>query len=152
MPSFTPTPILLVLILLGFAQVSVQGDSSITNSIPRTESFDLAETAMAGGSEGQIPLFLYRPLSQNHHSVSPRGLLLLIPGHNGSGAAMLDERWRQFADQHQLVLLAPTFISSNPEELHHHQGYYYPAVGSGAAIEAALAETHQRIWMRTDKI
>ena len=32
-----------------------------------------------------------------------------VPGYNGSGSAMLEGRWSRFADEHALVLLAPTF-------------------------------------------
>lgn len=42
------------------------------------------------------------------------GVLLLIPGFNSSGAALLDGRWAQFADECGLLLLAPTFQRSFP--------------------------------------
>lgn len=100
------------------------------------------------GRDGKVPFFAYVTSPTD----SSRGLLLLIPGHNGSGEAMLDQRWRHFADEHHLVLLAPTFISSNPEELHHHQGYYYPELGSGKVIEEALAQAHLRTGVRINKI
>jgi hypothetical protein len=37
------------------------------------------------------------------------GVLVLVPGYNGDGAAMLDPRWKLFAETHRLVLLAPSF-------------------------------------------
>ena len=106
------------------------------------------ESFAIDGKPGLVPFFYYPPPAPGKSTA----LLLLLPGFNGSGAAMLDERWRRFADEHHLVLLAPTFTSSNPEELHHHQGYYYPELGSGKVIEEALTEVHHRTGAPIDQI
>lgn len=79
------------------------------------------------------------------------GVLLLVPGYNGSGEAMLDGRWSRFADEQGLVLLAPTFQTS-PEELKKGQGYYYPEQGSGLQMERALSELARKTGVKTDRI
>ena len=95
----------------------------------------------------QVQFAWRRPAETN----AVAGVLLLIPGFNGSGAALLDGRWAQFADECGLLLLAPTFHAS-AEELHRREGYYYPEQGSGAALEQALAEVARREKVNTDKI
>ena len=105
------------------------------------------------GNTGEVPFFLYLPVAfQATPALQPAGVLLLVPGYNGSGEAMLDERWRRFADQNSLILLAPTFKNSNPQELHENRGYYYPEQGSGEEVENALAEVHRRTGVQVDHI
>ncbi len=82
---------------------------------------------------------------------SAAGVLLLIPGYNGSGAAMMDERWKSFAEMHGLVLLAPTF-KTTPEELQQGRGYYYPEQGSGAEVERMLEQVTRETGVQTAKI
>jgi len=103
--------------------------------------------------EGSVPFSLYRPVSSPDASKHrPSCVLLLIPGYNGSGEKMFDDRWKHFADEQALVLLAPTFTSTNsPQELRS-KGYYYPEQGSGAVIEEALSEVHRRTGAPVDKI
>jgi pimeloyl-ACP methyl ester carboxylesterase len=103
--------------------------------------------------ETLVPFSLYRPTSApDATSHRPSGVLLLIPGFNGSGEKIIDDRWKHFADEHSLVLLAPTFTSTNsPQELRT-KGYYYPEQGSGAVIEEALSEVHRRTGAPVDKI
>jgi pimeloyl-ACP methyl ester carboxylesterase len=84
-------------------------------------------------------------------SATPTGVLLLMPGYNGAGDSMFDEGWCRFADEHALVLLAPTFQTS-PEQLKRNQGYYYPEQGSGRQLEMALAEINRRTGVETDQI
>ena len=117
-------------------------------------SFVSADTVVNGeAAESKVPFALYQPVSlQSTRSIPPVGVLLLIPGYNGSGEAMLDDRWRQFADQNSLILLAPTFKSTNPVELHQNRGYYYPEQGSGEQVEQALAEVHLRTGVQVDQI
>ena len=98
----------------------------------------------AGESEA-VPFFYRKP------HVPPTGILLLVPGYNGSGEAMMDERWGRFADENGLVLLAPTFHAT-PEQLKKERGYYYPEQGSGAQVEQALAEVRRKTGVKTDKI
>jgi pimeloyl-ACP methyl ester carboxylesterase len=78
-------------------------------------------------------------------------LLLLVPGYNGSSEAMLDERWKTFAEKHGLVLLALTF-KTTPEELQRGRGYYYPEQGSGAEVERMLEQVGKETGVQTDKI
>jgi pimeloyl-ACP methyl ester carboxylesterase len=103
--------------------------------------------------QSSVPFSLYSPSSspeaKDHR---PSGVLLLIPGYNGSGEKIIDDRWKHFADEHSLVLLAPTFTSTNsPQELRT-KGYYYPEQGSGTVIEEALSEVHRRTGATVDKI
>jgi len=65
---------------------------------------------------------------------------------------MLDDRWRQFADQNSLILVAPTFKNTNPEELHQNRGYYYPEQGSGEQVEKALEKVHLRTGVQVDHL
>ena len=81
----------------------------------------------------QVEFAWRRPAGTN----AAPGVLILVPGFNGSGQAMLDGRWAQFADECGLLLLAPTFRATQ-EELHRRDGYYYPELWSGAVIEQAL--------------
>ena len=105
------------------------------------------------GNTGEVPFFLYLPVAlQATPALQPAGVLLLVPGYNGSGEAMIDERWRRFADQNSLILLAQTFKNSNPQELHENRGYYYPEQGSGEEIEKALTEVHRRTGALLQKI
>jgi len=101
----------------------------------------------------KVPIALYQPVSlQSTRAIPPVGVLLLIPGYNGSGEAMLDDRWRQFADQNSLILVAPTFKNTNPEELHQNRGYYYPEQGSGEQVEKALEKVHLRTGVQVDHL
>ena len=113
----------------------------------KVESFPIVS------KEASVPFFLYRPDSSSEGiSHRPSGVLLLIPGFNGSGEKILDDSWKRFADEYSLVLLAPTFTSTNnPQELRT-KGYYYPEQGSGAVIEEALWEVHRRTGAPVDKI
>jgi len=102
----------------------------------------------------QVPAVGQAPGVAFHYRVPdsrPVGVLLLVPGYNGSGEAMLDRRWSRFADGQGLVLLAPTFHTS-PEELKKEKGYYYPEQGSGPQVERALAEVGRRTEVKTDRI
>ncbi len=68
----------------------------------------------------------------------PRGILVLVPGANGSGAEMLAERpWADFARTNGFILAAFTFVSK-AEDLRGEEGYYDTPAGSGAIASAAL--------------
>ena len=105
---------------------------------------DSFPVAAVGGSE-KVEFFYRKP------SGIPICVVLLVPGYNGIGEAMMDQRWCRFADEHGLVLLAPTFHTS-PEQLKKEKGYYYPEQGSGAQVEQALAEVRRKTGVKTDKI
>ena len=66
------------------------------------------------------------------------GLLVLVPGYNGDGGEMLDQRWKAFAEKKGMLLLAPTFKAEGHEN-NGGRGYYYPEQGSGKVMEAAIA-------------
>ena len=79
------------------------------------------------------------------------GVLVLVPGYNGDGKRMLDQRWKTFAEKNGLVLLAPTFNAEGHEN-NEGRGYYYPEQGSGKVMEEAIAEAGKRYGVRTDKV
>ncbi len=124
------SPILLMVFLL-----------TVRSCLSEIDSFAITRE----GDSGDAVFFWRVP------SVAPVGVLLLVPGYNGSGDSMFDEGWRRFADERALVLLAPTFQTS-PEQLRKNQGYYYPEQGSGSQLEEALAEIHRRTGVNTDQI
>ena len=99
----------------------------------------------ASGDERAVEFAYRRPAGE------ASGVLLLVPGYNGSGKAMLDERWGRFGDEHSLVLLAPTFQTS-PERLKSERGYYYPWLGSGRQVGQALVEIQRRCGVTADKV
>jgi len=78
-------------------------------------------------------------------------VLVLVPGYNGKGEQMLDVRWKTFAANHCLVLLAPTFHAEGNEN-NNGKGYYYPEQGSGEVMEKALAEVQRRTGVKTEKV
>jgi len=80
-----------------------------------------------------------------------RAVLLLVPGYNGSGEAMLDARWKAFAEKHKVLLVAPTFFSP-PDEIQARRGYYYPELGSGEEVERLLAKVTADTGVNTDQI
>ena len=95
----------------------------------------------------QVEFDYRRPAGAN----AVTGVLLLVPGFNGSGQAMLNGRWAKFADECGLLLLAPTFHATG-EDVHERQGYYYPELWSGEVMEHALAEVARREKVNADKI
>ncbi|GHC11537.1 hypothetical protein [Cerasicoccus arenae] len=70
------------------------------------------------------------------------GVLVLCPGMNGDGSHFLAEKpWMDFADQHNLGVIALKF-SSDSELMYgpERQGYYWPEQGSGDALLQAIEE------------
>ena len=126
--------------------------SALAHEVSASEA-NAKQSFLIEARQGSVPFFLYRPDSSSEGiSQRPSGVLLLIPGFNGSGEKLLDDRWERFADEHSLVLLAPTFTSTNkPQELRT-KGYYYPEQGSGVVIEEALSEVHRRTGAPVNKI
>ena len=107
---------------------------------------DVASFPVAGvGGSEKVEFFYRKP------SGIPDGVLLLVPGYNGSGRTMLDERWSRFTDEQALVLLAPTF-QTTPELLKKEKGYYYPEQGSGEQVEKALVEIRGKLGVKADKV
>lgn len=80
-----------------------------------------------------------------------KGVLVLMPGYNGLGKQMLDERWKAFATKEQLILLAPTFSAAGNEN-NLGRGYYYPEQGSGEVLELALQELERRSGVSTQQV
>ncbi len=79
------------------------------------------------------------------------GVLVLVPGYNGNGEQMLDERWKTFAEKNGWVLLAPTFQAKGNEN-NEGKGYYYPEQGSGEVVEKALREVKRRTGVETEQV
>lgn len=79
------------------------------------------------------------------------GVLVLVPGYNGTGEQMLDARWKAFAMRHRLVLLAPTFHAEGNEN-NEGKGYYYPEQGSGEVMEKGLAGVRKRTGVETNQV
>jgi len=115
--------------------------ATVTSGLSDGSSFPVAGV----GGSAKVVFFYRRP------SGAQTGVLLLVPGYNGAGGSMLDAGWCRFADEHGLVLLAPTF-QTNLEQLQRKQGYYYPEQGSGVQVETALAEVGRRTGVNTDKV
>lgn len=84
---------------------------------------------------------------------APKGVLLLVPGCNGDGRAMLAETgpWARFADEMHLVLVGPSF-KTTLEEVHSRRGYYYPELGSGEATLAALEKIRAATGVREERL
>jgi len=84
----------------------------------------------------------------DHHSLPPTGneeaVLVLCPGMNGDGGFFLEETpWREFADQHDLGLVAIHYTSpAGPMYSEARQGYYWPEQGSGEALLAEIREVY----------
>ena len=78
-------------------------------------------------------------------------ILVLVPGYNGNGLDMLDDRWQAFAARNKLVLLAPTFIAEGMEN-NQGRGYYYPEQGSGRVMVRAIEGASKRYGVRADKV
>ncbi len=68
------------------------------------------------------------------------GVLVLCPGMNSDGSHFLgEEPWMEFADKHNLGVIALNF-SSDPELMYgeEKEGYYWPDQGSGKALLDAV--------------
>ncbi len=78
-------------------------------------------------------------------------VLVLIPGYNGSGKEMLDQRWKDFGEKNALILLAPSFQAEGFENTWG-EGYYYPEQGSGGVLEMALNELTRRTGVNSDAV
>ncbi len=86
------------------------------------------------GVHDVIPFYYRMPESP----APPTGVLLLVPGYNGSGLDFLkaSSSWYGCADSERLILVSPSF-QTTPEEIHSDRGYYSPRLWSGqAALEA----------------
>jgi hypothetical protein len=65
---------------------------------------------------------------------APKAVLVLSPGMNGNGQAMIQQRaWQQFARKNRLGLVGLSF-ASDMELLLNGKGYYYVAQGSGELL------------------
>lgn len=81
----------------------------------------------------------YRP-----QSTTPRGVLVLSPGANGSGESYLRSAdWIQFAKEHDLGIVGLSF-ASNGEDLHNGKGYYYAGNGSGKTLLEGIRQIYGR--------
>ncbi len=108
-----------------------------------------------GGAPGGAVPCSYRVPAMPSYAKSFR-ILVLVPGYNGDGKAMIDAAWSEFADREGLVLVTPTFKTTK-EEVHSGKGYYYPALWSGEVVLEAVrriaeSEKEKGIEIDTEKI
>jgi len=69
---------------------------------------------------------------------NPVAVLVLAPGANGDGGALVaDAGWRKFAEAKRLTLIGLSFASET-DTIHGGTGYYYAAKGSGKLLLDAL--------------
>jgi hypothetical protein len=65
---------------------------------------------------------------------APQGVLVLVPGMNGNGEGMVQQKtWQQFARKNRLGIVGLSF-ASEMELLQDGKGYYYVAQGSGELL------------------
>ncbi len=75
---------------------------------------------------------------------TPRAILVLCPGMNGSAEAMVrDKTWQDFAIRNKLGL-AGLFFASDPKVLFDGRGYTFPEQGSGDLLLKCLREKYGR--------
>lgn len=90
----------------------------------------ILETPMPSNEE--LPVYLYAGAKEG-----VRGVLLLQPGINAAGDALLnDPSWQQFGRKERLVLMGVGFKTGKVNVKTN--GYYYPEQGSGPAIVRAV--------------
>lgn len=82
--------------------------------------------------------------------MSPAAVLVLAPGCNGNGKALVASHvWQAFAQERNLALVGFSFVSES-DDLHNGRGYYYADNGSGRLLLDALDRlfgTKQRIML-----
>lgn len=77
-------------------------------------------------------------------SSKPRAVLVLCPGVNGNGAALVrSPEWQKFADSNNLGLVGLSF-SSPLEAILNRTGYYYASRGSGEVLLAGIRKIFGR--------
>jgi len=71
---------------------------------------------------------------------TPKAVLVLCPGMNGSGKSLVrDPRWQAFAKKNQLGLVGLSFASKNSDLFSGHD-YTYPEEGSGELLLQGIEE------------
>lgn len=69
---------------------------------------------------------------------NPAAVLVLAPGANGDGEALvMDAGWRRFAEEQRLMLVGLSF-ASEMDTIYDGTGYYYAAKGSGKLLLDAV--------------
>ena len=63
------------------------------------------------------------------------GAIVLVPGLNGKGEDMIDQRWIEFADKTHKIIIAPTFVFEGDDAFAKKKSYQYPNVWSGNALK-----------------
>ena len=75
---------------------------------------------------------------------SPKAVLVLCPGCNGSGEDLIrSPKWMEFAKQHQLGLVGLSFASPT-SSLEDDSGYYYASRGSGEKLLEGIHKIYGR--------
>lgn len=73
-----------------------------------------------------------------------RAILVLCPGLNGNGKALVESaKWQEFAEQNDLAICGLSF-SSSLEDIEERIGYLHPGNGAGEAFVAGLRKAFGR--------
>ncbi len=108
--------------------------AAIALAFCRREVMNPREPRLPEGVDFEGEILWARPLP-----ASPRGVLVLASGINDrTGALVRMDSWREFARTRNLALAEASFSSPTTSAGHWERGYWHPARGSGAVLEAAL--------------
>lgn len=66
--------------------------------------------------------------------------IILVPGLNGEGDALLDQTWMDYADKKGMVIIAPSFVYEGKEAFQNEKSYQFPKVWSGGALKAIFKQ------------
>ncbi len=93
----------------------------------------------APGVHDAVSYYYRLPQNAGRGAGQPTGVLMLVPGYNGSGLDFLkaSSSWYALADSERLILVSPTF-QTTLEEIHSQRGYYYASLWSGQATIDAV--------------
>ncbi|MBU4478750.1 MAG: hypothetical protein KKH34_06670 [Candidatus Omnitrophica bacterium] len=99
----------------------------------------------------QLHYYYYIPNSVNSSIANKYDILAMVPGLSGSGRSFVDDQVRQFAQEHQLVIIAPSFIFDS-ENFEGKKSYQYPSVWSGQAFLNILRDFEQKSGLQLDRM
>jgi len=66
--------------------------------------------------------------------------IILVPGLNGRGEHMLNQKWIDLSERTGRPIIAPSFVFEGDAAFRNNQSYQYPNVWSGDALNAILAQ------------
>ena len=64
--------------------------------------------------------------------------IILVPGLNGRGEQMIDDKWMALSDKTGRPIIAPSFVFEGDAAFRKEKSYQYPKVWSGGALNAIL--------------